>query len=126
MPESDTSIARVGRTDTPAAPGEAIRPGSDRVRTLPGFPSTIASDPARPRREARSGSDVHTLGEAYRSRARNPRPVNTGNPLPPNPVPRRTKVVYGFGSIAEGVKDTAFHTFLLFYFNQVLGLPGPG
>jgi len=50
--------------------------------------------------------------------------VNTGNPLPPAPVPRRTKVVYGFGSIAEGVKDTAFHTFLLFYFNQVLGLPG--
>jgi len=36
----------------------------------------------------------------------------------------RTKFTYGFGSIAEGVKDTAFHTFLLFYFNQVLGLPG--
>jgi Na+/melibiose symporter-like transporter len=36
----------------------------------------------------------------------------------------RTKFLYGFGSIAEGVKDTAFHTFLLFYFNQVLGLPG--
>jgi Na+/melibiose symporter-like transporter len=39
-------------------------------------------------------------------------------------VPVRTKLFYGCGSVAEGVKDTAFHTFLLFYFNQVLGLPG--
>ncbi len=42
----------------------------------------------------------------------------------PARVPLRTKLFYGFGSIAEGVKDIAFHTFLLFYFNQVLGLPG--
>jgi GPH family glycoside/pentoside/hexuronide:cation symporter len=35
-----------------------------------------------------------------------------------------TKLSYGFGSIAEGVKDVAFKTFLLFYYNQVLGLPG--
>ncbi len=35
-----------------------------------------------------------------------------------------TKLTYGFGSIAEGVKDVAFKTFLLFYYNQVLGLPG--
>jgi Na+/melibiose symporter-like transporter len=39
-------------------------------------------------------------------------------------TPRRTKLAYGFGSVAEGVKDTAFNTFLLFYYNQVLGLPG--
>jgi Na+/melibiose symporter-like transporter len=37
---------------------------------------------------------------------------------------RRTKHAYGFGEIAEGVKNTAFTTFLLFYFNQVLGLSG--
>lgn len=39
-------------------------------------------------------------------------------------MPLRTKLTYGFGSIAEGVKDVAFKTFLLFYYNQVLGLPG--
>ena len=39
-------------------------------------------------------------------------------------LPRRTKVAYGFGSVAEGVKDTAFNTFLVFYYSQVLGLPG--
>jgi Na+/melibiose symporter-like transporter len=35
-----------------------------------------------------------------------------------------TRFFYGFGSIAEGVKDTAFNTFLLFYYNEVLGLSG--
>lgn len=39
-------------------------------------------------------------------------------------VPRSTKVLYGAGSISEGTKNTAFNVFLLFYYNQVLGLPG--
>jgi len=39
-------------------------------------------------------------------------------------LPLSTKLTYGVGSIAEGVKDAAFKTFLLFYYNQVLGLPG--
>jgi len=39
-------------------------------------------------------------------------------------VPLSTKLSYGVGSVAEGVKDAAFKTFLLFYYNQVLGLPG--
>jgi len=42
----------------------------------------------------------------------------------PTALPASTKLVYGFGSIAEGVKDAAFRTFLLFYYNQALGLPG--
>ncbi len=42
----------------------------------------------------------------------------------PGPLPLSTKLTYGVGSIAEGVKDAAFKTFLLFYYNQVLGLPG--
>jgi len=39
-------------------------------------------------------------------------------------VPALTKVVYGLGQAAEGLKNTAFGLFLLFYYNQVLGLPG--
>jgi GPH family glycoside/pentoside/hexuronide:cation symporter len=39
-------------------------------------------------------------------------------------VPLTTRFFYGFGSISEGVKDTAFNTFLLFYYNEVLGLSG--
>lgn len=39
-------------------------------------------------------------------------------------VPVSTRVYYGIGSISEGVKDTAFNVFLLFYYNNVLGLPG--
>lgn len=34
-----------------------------------------------------------------------------------------TKMLYGTGSIAFGVKDTGFKTLLLLYYNQVVGLP---
>ncbi len=37
---------------------------------------------------------------------------------------RLTRATYGFGSVSEGIKIAAFNTFLLFYFNQVLGLSG--
>lgn len=33
-----------------------------------------------------------------------------------------TKTVYGFGSVAFGTKDAGFNTFLLIYYNQVLGV----
>ena len=39
-------------------------------------------------------------------------------------LPFSTRCLYGFGSISEGIKATAFNAFLLFYYNQVLGLPG--
>jgi Na+/melibiose symporter-like transporter len=34
-----------------------------------------------------------------------------------------TRVLYGFGSIAFGVKDNGFQTILLIFYNQVVGLP---
>lgn len=37
-------------------------------------------------------------------------------------LPLRLKVAHGFGSIAYGVKDNGFSTFLLLYYNQVLGM----
>ena len=36
----------------------------------------------------------------------------------------RHRLLYGFGQLSEGVKNAAFGFFLLFYYNQVLGLPG--
>ena len=33
-----------------------------------------------------------------------------------------TKLLYGFGSIGYGVKDVAFRSFLLLYYNQVIGI----
>jgi Na+/melibiose symporter-like transporter len=52
-----------------------------------------------------------------------------GGPIEPAAPARRrvagsTKLYYGFGSVAEGTKSTAFNVFLLFYYNQVLGVPG--
>ena len=35
-----------------------------------------------------------------------------------------TKLFYGIGSVSEGTKNTVFNVFLLFYYNQVLGLSG--
>ena len=43
--------------------------------------------------------------------------------VPAVQLPRRTKVLYGIGSVAYGVKDNGFQFFLLLYYNQVLGLP---
>ena len=42
---------------------------------------------------------------------------------PRSPVPTRTKLAYGFGAVAYGIKDNGFATFLLVYYNQVIGLP---
>ena len=35
----------------------------------------------------------------------------------------RTKLFYGFGSVAFGIKDNGFQTILLLFYNQVIGLP---
>ena len=40
-------------------------------------------------------------------------------------VPARVKFAYGVGAIAYGIKDNGFSTFLLLFYNQVIGLP-PG
>jgi Na+/melibiose symporter-like transporter len=42
----------------------------------------------------------------------------------PQQVPLRIKLFYGVGAVAEGTKNVAFNTFLLFYYNQVLGVSG--
>jgi GPH family glycoside/pentoside/hexuronide:cation symporter len=34
-----------------------------------------------------------------------------------------TKTAYGVGQMSQGVKDTAFQSFVVFYFSQVLGMP---
>ena len=39
-------------------------------------------------------------------------------------LPISIKTSFGVGQIAEGVKNTGFTTFLLFYYNSVLGLSG--
>ena len=41
---------------------------------------------------------------------------------PPPPLSLPTKVLYGFGSVGYGVKDVAFRSFLLLYYNQVIGV----
>lgn len=38
-------------------------------------------------------------------------------------VPLPTKLAYGFGAIAYGIKDNGFQVFLLLFYNQVVGLP---
>lgn len=38
-------------------------------------------------------------------------------------VPLGTRLAYGFGSVAYGIKDNGFAVFLLIFYNQVVGLP---
>jgi len=35
-----------------------------------------------------------------------------------------TRLSYGVGQLSDGIKQSAFSTFLFFYYNQVLGLSG--
>ena len=39
-------------------------------------------------------------------------------------IPLSTRLSYGVGQLSDGVKQSAFSTFLFFYYNQVLGLSG--
>jgi glycoside/pentoside/hexuronide:cation symporter, GPH family len=43
--------------------------------------------------------------------------TNTGR------VPMGAKLTYGLGAVAYGIKDNGFSTFLLLFYNQVVGLP---
>ena len=51
----------------------------------------------------------------------------TSAPRPAAPARRRLSpramLAYGFGAVAYGVKDSGFGTFLLLFYNQVIGLP---
>ncbi|MEM9256774.1 MAG: MFS transporter [Pseudomonadota bacterium] len=38
-------------------------------------------------------------------------------------LPSKTKLAYGFGAVAYGVKDNAFAVFLLFFYSRVMGIP---
>jgi GPH family glycoside/pentoside/hexuronide:cation symporter len=38
-------------------------------------------------------------------------------------LPWTTKVVYGLGTVAFGIKDNGFNALLMIYYNQVIGLP---
>ena len=45
-------------------------------------------------------------------------------PVNARQVPFSSKLAFGVGQFAEGLKNTAFALFVLFYYNQVHGLPG--
>jgi len=42
---------------------------------------------------------------------------------PPRRLGPRSRWSFGIGSIAYGIKDSGFATFLLLFYNQVVGLP---
>ena len=50
-------------------------------------------------------------------------PIDTAKPTY-GPLSLGTKLLYGSGAMADGIKNAAFSTFLLFYYNAVLGLSG--
>jgi Na+/melibiose symporter-like transporter len=52
-----------------------------------------------------------------------PRAATQAAPAPKLPLP--TKLLYGFGSVAFGVKDNGFSYLLLLFYNQVVGLSAP-
>ncbi|WP_051881894.1 MFS transporter [Parvularcula oceani] len=49
------------------------------------------------------------------------RPIARPGGVPP--LGSGTKLLYGVGSLSYGIKDAAFRTFLVWYYNQVIGAP---
>ncbi len=52
--------------------------------------------------------------------------VNRADPVAPSEAPRlttATRIAYGTGAMANGVKSAAFSSYLMLYFNQVIGVP---
>lgn len=45
------------------------------------------------------------------------------SPIDAPPIGFPTRFMYGFGSMAYGVKDVAFRTYLLWYYNYIIGAP---
>lgn len=41
------------------------------------------------------------------------------------PLSRANRVLYGLGSVSNGIKNRSFSAFLLLFYNQVVGLPAP-
>src|SRR5262249_41686839 len=87
----------------------------DPGRPHPGVP--LPGRPACPPR--RGGADGGPRAPAGARVAGLPGRVVSGRPS----LGGRTKVLYGVGAFAFGVKDNGFSFFLLLYYNQVLGLP---
>ena len=54
-----------------------------------------------------------------------PAPFDPSVAAPPAapPLSTGTRLAYGFGSVAYGIKESGFSTLLLLYYNQVVGLP---
>ncbi len=48
---------------------------------------------------------------------------STGFAGGPPPLTRATRIAYGSGAIANGVKNVAFTAYLMFFYNQVIGAP---
>lgn len=47
----------------------------------------------------------------------------TRTPTATETQPRRTRLLYGLGTVAFGVKDQGFNALLMLFYNQVIGLP---
>ncbi|MXP08968.1 MFS transporter [Pseudoblastomonas halimionae] len=52
-----------------------------------------------------------------------PSPATSSTLAPTPPMTRVHRLSFGFGAIANGVKNAAFSTYLLLFYNQVLGVP---
>ena len=44
-------------------------------------------------------------------------------PSPAQPLPLSTRLLYGSGTVAFGIKDQGFNALLMLFYNQVIGLP---
>jgi glycoside/pentoside/hexuronide:cation symporter, GPH family len=66
---------------------------------------------------------VEASGRGSRFNRRTPLATATASPAHARRLSLSTRIFYGFGSVAFGVKDNGFSYFLAFFYAQVVGLP---
>lgn len=66
--------------------------------------------------------DLSSTGETRTVRQDTKNPSAKGHSMDVPPLSRGTKLAFGFGAVASGVKASAFDFFLLIFYSQVIGL----
>jgi GPH family glycoside/pentoside/hexuronide:cation symporter len=77
--------------------------------------------------DSRDNSSINSSNNSSNEASADANALSAINPTT-TASPRRLSfpvmVAFGIGQTAEGIKNTAFNTFLLFFYQQVLGVPG--
>ncbi len=102
-----------GLNPGPMTQPQTERPGWIDQRTMAGLPDIV---PAKILRKPRLARGFFILAGMINLSA------DPGTQVSMRKLPMSSKLAFGTGQVAEGIKTTVFNTFALFYYNQIIGI----